>query len=145
MFAYEIKETMDNLAKILKPKQSILVIDDNADILTLQKIILDQAGYDVYTAESGEAAVQVLSEIDEPDLILLDMNLEDMSGIEFLAMLEETRPKIVQHVPVVFVTGMDEVSKSKAVGFIRKPTGIDKLLKAVRHFIEIGHHAPYKH
>lgn len=125
--------------------QSILVIDDSIDTLALQKILLGLAGYEVFTAESGEEAIQVLSEIDEPDLILLDMQLGDTNGIEFLTMLEKKRPEIVQHVPVVFLTGMDEVPESKAIGFIRKPADTDKFLKSVSHFIEMGHRGPYRH
>lgn len=145
---------MENLVKnlnfpknkeVVLPNQSVLVIDDSTDNLDLQKILLGLAGYDVFTAESGEEAIQVLFEIDEPNLILLDMQLGDMNGIEFLVMLEEKRPEIIQHVPVVFLTGMNEVTESKAIGFIRKPADTDKFLKAVSHFIEMGHHAPYKH
>lgn len=144
---------MENLAKNLNyplskeispSKQSVLVIDDSIDTLVLQKIVLGQAGYEVLTAESAEEAIQILSEIKEPDLILLDMNLGDMNGIEFLIMLEEKRPEIIQHVPVVFLTGMNEVPGSKAIGLIQKPADTDNLLKAVKRFIEIGHHAPYK-
>lgn len=124
---------------------SVLVVDDSIDTLILQKIVLGQAGYDVFTAENGEDAIHVLSEIDELNLILLDMNLGDMNGIEFLTILEETRPEIIRHVPVVFLTAMDAVPESKAVGFIRKPADADTFLKAVSRFIELGQHAPYKH
>ena len=124
--------------------QSVLVIDDNPDALELNKILLGLAGYDVFTAESGEEAVQVLSEINEPNLILLDMKLGDMSGVEFLFILEEKNPEIIQHVPVVFLTGMNEVPETKAIGFIRKPADKDNFLKAVSQFIEMGNHPPYK-
>jgi FixJ family two-component response regulator len=55
------------------------------------------------------------------------------------------RPEIIDEVPVVFLTGMDEVPKSRAVGFIRKPADTGKFLKAIRAFIEMGFHAPFKH
>jgi FixJ family two-component response regulator len=51
-------------------------------------------------------------------------------------LLEKERPEIIENVPVVFVTGMGEVPESKAVGFIRKPTDMDKFLKAVHSFIK---------
>ncbi len=145
---------MDNLAKDLNspknnqtvsPRQSILVIDDSTEALDLQKILLGLAGYSVYTAESGEEALQLLAEISEPHLILLDMQLGDMSGLDFLALLEEREPYIIQHVPVVFLTGMSDIPQSKAVGLIQKPADTDQFLKAVRQFIKMGYHAPSKH
>ncbi|PIU01226.1 MAG: hypothetical protein COT74_01600 [Bdellovibrionales bacterium CG10_big_fil_rev_8_21_14_0_10_45_34] len=131
-------------SEVVSPKQSILVIDDSSDTLELHQIVLGSAGFDVIAADSGEKALQLLLEIDEPNLIILDMQIGDMNGLEFLNLLEKVNPEIVQHVPVVFLTGMSEVPKSKAIGFIRKPADNDGFLKAVNHFIEIGQHAPYK-
>jgi CheY-like chemotaxis protein len=126
-------------------KESILVIDDSTETLALQRITLGLEGFDVFTAQSGTEALSLLSKMEKPDLILLDMQLGDMSGTEFLIQLEETNPEIVESVPVVFLTGMDEVPKSKAVGFIRKPTNMGEFLCAVHGFIEMGNHAPYCH
>ncbi len=144
METQEEKSDSTPTAAFVSLKQSILVIDDNVDALNLQKVLLGLEGYDVFTAESGEEAIHVLGDIEDPDLILLDMRLGDMSGIEFLDILEKKRPDVVKHVPVVFLTGMDEVPESKAIGFIRKPADSDQFLKTVHHFIEIGRHAPYK-
>ncbi len=131
--------------KAIFPKQSVLVIDDSFDTLTLQKLLLELEGFEVFTAQSGTEALAVLTKIDEPNLILLDMQMDDMTGAEFLTILEEEQPEIIKDVPVVFVTGLDEVPKSKAVGFIRKPADMDHFLKAVHHFVEMGFHAPYRH
>ena len=122
----------------LAKKKKVLIIDDEAIILLGYKTLLTMNNYEVFTALSGEAAFSTLSRIDAPDLILLDFQLGDMSGPEFLLQLGEKRPDIMQRVPVVFVTGMDEVPASKAVGFIRKPTDNDKLLESVRRYIEAG-------
>lgn len=131
--------------KIASSKQSILVVDDSFDHLTLQRILLELEGYEVFTAETGAEALEILSEIDEPNLILLDMQMGDMNGIEFLAMLEEKRPEIIKDVPIVFLTGMDVVPNSKAAGFIRKPADKDRFLEEVHRFIEMGYREPYKH
>lgn len=125
-------------------KQSILVIDDNAEALTLQKTLLSIEGYNVFTAQSGDEAFDILSKIDEPDLILLDVLMGDLSGPDFLAALEKKRPDIVADVPVVFLTGMDEVPLSKAAGFIRKATKIETFLQAVHQYIELGSHSHKK-
>ncbi len=83
-------------------------------------------------------ALSLLEKIALPDLILLDMRMEDMSGPEFLLDLEEKRPDIIESVQVVFVTGLEEVPASRAIGFLRKPYDIDTLLEAVHRFIEMG-------
>lgn len=124
---------------------SVLVIDDCVETLALHKILLGLEGYEVFTAESGSDAFQVLSEIEKPSLILLDMNLGDMTGTEFLNQLEALNPEILQKVPIVFLSGMSEVPASQAVGFIRKPTDTNKLLADVRHFITQGTQFSYQH
>ena len=119
-------------------RKSVLVIDDDAALLELNKTILEMEDYEVFIALSGAAALSLLEKIAQPDLILLDMRMEDMSGPEFLLELEKNRPDIIESVQVVFVTGLEEVPASKAIGFIRKPYGIDTFLEAVHRFIEIG-------
>jgi two-component system response regulator AtoC len=124
----------------------VLVVDDNADLLSLNRTILEMDGFKVFTVLGGEEALALLAEISQPDLILLDMRMEDMSGLEFLEVLEERRPEIIENVPVVFLTAMDKVPPSKAVGFIRKPIDLDKFVVAVHQFIEKGTDRPrYKH
>ena len=122
----------------LAKKKKVLIIDNEAIILLMFQILLEKNNYEVFTVLSGEAAFSTLSKIDLPDLILLDFRLDDMSGPEFLLQLEEKRPDIIQTVPVVFVTGMDEVPESKAVGLIRKPIDNDKFIESVRRYIEVG-------
>ena len=119
-------------------KESVIVIDDSPDALLLQRIMLENEGFKVFTAESGREALLILSQIDEPNLILLDMQMEGMNGSEFLKVLEKESPNIVRDVPVVFLTGMDKVPKSKAVGFIRKPIDMSKFLKNVHSYIRDG-------
>jgi CheY-like chemotaxis protein len=122
-----------------KKQKSILVIDDNQELLVCDKIVLERAGYEVLTAASGGEGLTALAKGAAPDLILLDMRMYDMSGLEFLETLEEQKPQIVENVPVVFFTNVDMVPESKAVGFIRKDKGIDGLLEGVHRFLEQGH------
>lgn len=117
--------------------KSVLVIDDDADLLELMQTILEMEGYDVFISLSGAAALSLLEKIAQPDLILLDMQMEDMTGPEFLLMLEKNRPDIIESVPVVFVTALKKVPASKATGFIRKPFDNDTFLEAVHRFIEM--------
>ena len=119
-------------------RKSVLLIDDNEDLLTLLRTVLEMDDYEVFTARGAREALKTLSEISKPDLIFLDVRMDDVSGPDFLLDLEEKMPAVVKEVPVVFLTGLDEVPKSKAVGFIRKPIDIDTFLKATQRFIESG-------
>jgi len=119
-------------------QQSILLIDNSPDMLVLQKAILESDGFRVFTAKSGKEGLEALSKIEEPNLILLDMQMDDMNGTEFLTLLEEKKPEILEHVPVVLLSGIDEPPKSRAVGFIRKFPDIDVFLQIVRQYIDDG-------
>ena len=134
-------QKLEESSSKLKPqtiKKSVVVIDDSIDFLYLIKIILQMDDYEIFTAQSGKEAFKVLSEM-TPNLILLDMQMDDMSGTDFLIKLEEMLPDLVKSVPVVFLTGMSQVPKSKASGFIRKPIDdIPEFLKQVRNFIDQG-------
>jgi CheY-like chemotaxis protein len=119
------------------PRKSVLIIDDNVDMLMLHELILEMAGYTVFTSSSGKQALTVLDEIAEPGLILLDMRMDDMSGPEFLKILELQKPEIFENVPVVYLTAMDDVPEGKHKGFLRKPIDHSKLIEAVHGFIDV--------
>ena len=81
--------------------ETILVVDDDLDILELLKMSLEPEGYDVQTASDGESAVQS-ARTDPPDLILLDVMMPHKNGfqvIEELKDIEETK-----NVPIILVT-----------------------------------------
>lgn len=119
-------------------RKSILVIDDSADILELQRIVLEMDGFQVFTALSGTEALELLAGLGPLSLILLDVQMEEMSGPEFLLTLEKIHPEIVDTVPVVFLTGHDEMPPGRGLGFIRKARSMEIFLAAVHRFIEMG-------
>lgn len=117
-------------------KIRILIIDDNLEALALQKTLLNIEGYEVFTAQGGQQALDILSnENNKPDLILLDIQMQEISGPEFLILLEQKKPDIIKTVPIVFLSGADEVPQSKVIGFIRKASRIEVFLSAIRGFI----------
>jgi DNA-binding NtrC family response regulator len=130
---------------ITSETKSILVIDDSADMLELQKNILELDGFEVFTAQGGVEAFKVLNDIDTPKIILLDVRMEDMSGPEFLSLLEEKKPEIVRDVPIVFLTAMQQVPQGKAAGFIKKPFDMYKYLEAVHRFINLEQQSCLRH
>jgi CheY-like chemotaxis protein len=118
-------------------RKIVLIVDDNQDILEIQKLILELEGYNVYTAESGADGLRQLREIEHVDLILLDMNLDDMSGLEFLKLLRSHRMPTSSEVPVVFLSGMDrdQIPVHLAEGFIRKGTDVKSFVRAVNKYM----------
>ncbi|MDD9951326.1 MAG: response regulator [Zetaproteobacteria bacterium] len=103
----------------------ILVVEDEAHIQRLLRIILEKHGYHVESAETGEEAVAVLQTGPRPNLILLDIMMPGMDGIEVLEKIREMKP--LREVDVVMLTSMsqqDMVIKGARLGvkdFIAKP------------------------
>ena len=69
--------------------KKILLVDDESDILDFLSFNLSSAGYDVKTASNGEEGIRIANEF-EPDLILLDMMMPEMDGIETCEKIRES-------------------------------------------------------
>lgn len=81
----------------------ILVVDDEASIVTLLQFNIEKAGFDVVTAEDGRTGYELaLSE--KPDLIVLDLMLPEMDGIEVTKKLRQDKV----NVPILMLTAKDE-------------------------------------
>ena len=119
-------------------KKCILVVDDNEDFLDITTMILSMNDFEVSTASGARSALAMLRDGAKPDLIFLDYLMQGMSGSEFLERLEKDLPGIFNHVPVVFLSGMDEIPESKAAGFVKKPIDMKQFLVAAHHYIETG-------
>jgi CheY-like chemotaxis protein len=98
-------------------------------------MVLERDGFEVHTASSGNQALETLSKINKLNLVLLDVNMEDMTGYQFLDIVEIQNFKILQAVPIVFYTGEDEVANTEANGFIRKAGNISQFLESVHNFV----------
>lgn len=116
-----------------KPK--ILTIDDSPDMLYLEKIVLEREGYEVFTADSAESALQMLPNIPDLSLILCDVQMDNMDGVEFVKVLEEKHQDIFNETPVVLVTGLDSPPKANVAGYISKPSDVDEFLSNVKRFL----------
>lgn len=112
-------------------KQKILIIDDEEMILSMLKTCLQAEDFLVYTADSAKKALELLSAA--PDLILLDINMPGMDGLEFCRHVRE-------HIscPILFltarVTERDVVTGLSAGGddYITKPFRMEELLARIR-------------
>jgi CheY-like chemotaxis protein len=104
--------------------QRILVIEDEELLRNLYSELLEMKGFHVETAKDGKVALEHLNEARKPDLILLDLNMPEMDGVEFLKIIKSIDK--LKRVPVILITGVIQVEKISAgldlgaVGYIEK-------------------------
>ncbi len=118
----------------------VLVVDDEPPIRKLLRMGLATQGYEVLEAANGKAALDIAG--DKPDLIILDLGLPDLNGLDLLRMLRERD----EAVPIVVLSSReDEAAKVQALDlgaddYVTKPFGMDELLArmraALRHQIQ---------
>ncbi len=116
------------------PSETLLVVDDEKNIRRSVDIICSGEGYTVRTADCAEAAFRTLSQ-DAIDLVLLDLNLPDMDGLEVLKKLQQDYPDLVSIVITGYATIENAVAATRygAYDFIEKPIHKEKLLLAIKN------------
>jgi two-component system, OmpR family, KDP operon response regulator KdpE len=124
----------------------ILVVDDEPPIRKLLRMGLSTQGYDVLEAPTGKAALDLLAQ--SPALIILDLGLPDLQGLELLRMIRARD----ESVPIVVLSSRgDEAGKVAALDlgaddYITKPFGMDELLArmraALRHQLQVHGERP---
>jgi two-component system nitrogen regulation response regulator NtrX len=118
---------------------TILVVDDEPQILQVVSGILLDEGFEVLTAPDGETALKVVAE-EAPELALLDIALPGMDGLEVLEELKRTYPAL----PVIMISAYGSVENAiratrlGAYDFIEKPPHADKILLTVRNALEMA-------
>jgi len=80
----------------------ILVVDDDAHILKLYKVELEEEGYEVVTAGTGKEAMEKFEQ-ENPDLVTLDILMPDIDGISLLRRMKEAKPRL----PIIMSTAYD--------------------------------------
>ena len=114
-------------------KLTILVVDDDREILSSFMHILSEGGYGVETAETGHEAIEKCKR-GSHDLALLDIKLPDMDGTQLLEQLQGIDPKM-RTIMVTGYAGLDAALRSlilQANAYVQKPVDPDELLKVVR-------------
>jgi len=120
-------------------KKKVLVVDDNANNLMLEKDLLEVAGFEVFEADNASSAIAI-ARIEKPDLIIMDVRLPDMRGTEAAMILRQD--KETRDIPIVFVTasvmveGREEINAIPNAGFIGKPIDTRTFVKEVSQFIK---------
>jgi DNA-binding response OmpR family regulator/DNA-binding CsgD family transcriptional regulator len=116
-------------------RDTVLVVDDTPETLSLLTDTLDQAGFTVLIATDGESALELVDQI-TPDLILMDARMPGISGFETCKRLK--RETLLADLPVIFMTGLSETEHvleglgCGGVDYVTKPIVLDELLARIR-------------
>ena len=110
----------------------VLVVDDELEVRQVLREFLSSRGYDVTTASGGAEAVAIVETI-KPDLVLLDVAMPDMDGVETLKRIVAIEPALA----VIMVTANVDIGTTSkllalgAVDYVPKPIDLDYLDQAV--------------
>ena len=122
-------------------KKSILVVDDEDDTIELARMVLEFEGYKVFSASNGEKAISFLkSNKEKPDLILLDVLMPKMDGLEVCKWIK--KEKSLKSIPVLLFTAKvgnkDRIAgkEAGADAYINKPFSADDLLSLIKNHLE---------
>jgi DNA-binding response OmpR family regulator len=112
----------------------VLIVDDEVNIRKLYKSELEDEGYEVVTAASGAEAMHILRD-SAPDLVVLDIKLEQENGLDFLRHLMEIRPSISVILNSGYSTYKDDFSSWLADAYLVKSSDTSELKDKVRELI----------
>lgn len=126
-------------------KLTLLLVDDEPDFRRATSNALGRRGFTVIEAGSGEEALKLIAS-QRPDIVVLDLKMPGMGGIESLRKLRETD----ENLPVIILTGHGDVDSAIAgirlsvVDFLQKPVDIDQLAVRIRTLLELGADRPLR-
>ncbi|MBN2704886.1 MAG: response regulator [Deltaproteobacteria bacterium] len=116
------------------PQYTLLVVDDEENIRWLYKEELEEEGYIISAAASGEEAMKMLPEVN-PDLVVMDIKMPGMSGVETLIKMKE----IDRNIPVILCSAYGEYKQDFSTwasdAYVVKAASLDELKKAIREVL----------
>ena len=117
--------------------ETILIVDDAADVLELTAATLETAGYSVVRRDGGRAALAVLSDGHAIDLLLTDIAMPEMDGLELARQARALRPSL----PIAYLTGEYaqvalDASRHILGPILRKPFRVAELLRQIGEILE---------
>jgi CheY-like chemotaxis protein len=122
-------------------QKRVLIAEDSSVIQNLARKILEFQNYDITAVKNGEQVLQILDK-EEFDVLLLDINMPIMDGMECVQKIRQIENKTIAQMPVVAITGNAKnysEEEFKAAGFndvLVKPLNFDKLVEIVNTLTE---------
>jgi two-component system chemotaxis response regulator CheY len=115
----------------------VLIVDDSGLARRRVRAILESAGYDVIEAEDGLSALERYF-VSRPDLVVLDLVMKGMYGLEVLTKLKELDPaaRVIVVSADVQTSSHEMVERAGAAGFLTKPIDTEQVLAMVRSTLE---------
>ena len=118
--------------------KKVLIVEDNELNMKLFHDLLDAQGYETLQTREGLQAL-ALARLHQPDLILMDIQLPEISGLEVTKWLKEDDE--LSHIPVVAVTAFamkgdeERIREGGCEAYLSKPISVGKFIETVRHFL----------
>ena len=112
-------------------KKRILLVDDEEGIQLLYREEFEEEGFEVATAYNGEEALEQFSQ-ELPDLVILDINMPGMNGIEVLRRMKEINPNLPVILSSAYPEYKQDLSTWASEDYIVKSANMDELKNAVR-------------
>jgi CheY-like chemotaxis protein len=122
----------------MRKENKILIVDDNDDVITTYRVVLERMGYAVETAHDGNECLEKIEQ-DKPDLVLLDVLLPGLSGSEVCKLIKETAR--TSDIPVVAITASlsantrERMAEVEADEFLLKPIDVSDLNRVIKKFL----------
>ncbi|HZS47646.1 MAG TPA: response regulator [Blastocatellia bacterium] len=118
-------------------KSSLLIVEDNPDMLDLMRLILECTDFDVLTADDGAQAVMVLDQF-RPDAIITDLMMPNVTGVELIEFVRGS--KQLSDIPIVAISANNSgpLKKAQEVGanaILKKPLNYDALLETINQIV----------
>jgi CheY-like chemotaxis protein len=114
----------------------ILVFDDDMNMLTILKYILEEKGWEVFTAERSNDAVEKINHF-RPSVVLMDNKIPDYGGVITTQRIKG-QPEL-RHIPVILMTANAEIETlaklAGADGWLAKPFGLDSFYKIINRLL----------
>lgn len=115
--------------------KQVMIVEDDRDIREPMRELLEEEGYRVMCAATGSEALRLLSDGTLPGVILCDLMMPNMNGVELIQTLREQKMKAADSIVILSAAANAEKTASElGVGFLRKPINVDALLSTVEHY-----------
>ena len=125
-------------SRVTLMQKTILIVEDNELNMKLFNDLLEAHGYKTLQTRSGKEALE-LTRLHKPDLILMDIQLPEVSGLQVTQWIKED--EVLRHIPVIAITAFamkgdeEKIRQGGCEAYLSKPISILKFLETVRSFL----------